>query len=139
MTSIKDFISAAATHFCDSPAAVFKAFLAAVLFQFALLSFMSIAVPAQASALPVLRAIMSTAEYWWGLLSIVGALFLFLEYHVRHWVAGLVLGYGAALVSFGALVYDFMYHRPPIFAGGILAATAALFIGGLMYERFRRS
>jgi len=138
MNSVKSFISIAAASFIDSPAAVFKAFLAAVLFQFAVLSFLSINVPDHAAALPVLRAIMATAEYWWGLLSIIGSLFLLLEYHVRSWTTGIVIGYCSALISFCALVYEFMYNRPPIVAGGILAATAALFIGGLMYDRARR-
>lgn len=139
MTSmLTDTIKCISMYSARNRAATFKAFLAAVLIQFAILSFLAITIPSHITALPKLRAIMTTAEYWWGFFSLLGALNLLFEHYIKNWVLGTVLGYTAALISFMALVYDFMFHRPPIFAGVVFAATAALFLGGLLYDQLRR-
>lgn len=138
MNFIATILTNARDHLVATPASMFKSFMAAVLIQFSLLSFVSIVLPCGIEALPTLRAIMSSAEYWWGLLSMVGALFLLFDYHVRNWLLGQILGYSAAALSFVALAHDFMFHRPPIHAGGVFAATAVIFIGVLAYDHIRQ-
>lgn len=134
----KGLFGDAVDYFLTSPAAVLKAFLAAVLVQFSILSFVSIVLPNGLEVVPTLHHIVQTSDYWWGLVSLIGAVFFVLEYHVRNWVVGQVVGYTSAIVSFGALVYDFAFRNPPVYAGVVLASTATIFIGGLVYDRLRR-
>lgn len=122
----------------DKPAAVFKLFVACVLVQFSVLSLCSISTGGSVEALPNLASTMTSLNYWWGLLGIFGAFSIVFEKYLMGYIPMLLIGYGSAMSSLGLLSYYLMTAKPPIHAGGILAATTVVFLGGLLYGRVKR-
>jgi hypothetical protein len=103
--------------------------MAVVLVQFAVLSFC--AVP-----LVTFPDLVLTASFWWGVCSAFGACGLLFRKFIKNWYLGAVMSDVAAVVAFITLSYDYLTRMPPIIAGSVLSATAAIFlIGGLIYER----
>lgn len=137
ISTIKGWVMPALINFKESNSFYFKAFIVSVLIQFAALSFAAVQLPDTYSAIPVVENLFSSSSFWWGWLGLFGAITLVLEYHVSKWFAGVVCGYVAAILSFVVLVYDLLYHEPPIYTGGIMSVTAVIFLGALVYERVR--
>lgn len=114
----------------DSPGFIFRAYVATVLVVFAVLSFASI---------PVCEDVLSDflqPNYWWGVCSLFGASSLLFRGSYAGWKTGALIGDAAAVLAFLYLSYDYLTRKPPIYAGGIFAVVAALFlVGGLIHER----
>jgi hypothetical protein len=125
----------------NTPGMVFRMYLAAVLFQFSMLSFASIHTPNTNSAIPFLDNIADTlfvAKYWWGVASLAASCGMLFRYKLKAWPAGVLTADLLAIASFGFLGYDYATDKPPVFAGSILAVTSAVFlIGGILDERRR--
>lgn len=112
-----------------TPGGIFRAYMAAVLLQFAVLSFCSV------QTIQPLDMPLDTA-FWWGIFALFGAMGLLFRTTFRSWKAGTLISDISAVVTFSVLSYDFMTRKPPIFVGGVLSATAVAFlIGGLINER----
>ena len=115
--------------FGDKPGVVFRLYMATVLFQFALMSFCSV-------KLVEFTDMLFDGAFWWGIFSGFGACSLALRSKFMSWYLGALLSEIAAVLAFVSLSYDYLTRKPPIVAGSVLAATAAVFlIGGLVYER----
>ena len=114
----------------NSPGAIFRCYMAAVLFQFSL-SFSSV-------GMTDVTAVPFSEHFWWGVVSGFGAASLLFRNVFIYWSVGVVLSDVLSVIAFLFLSYDYLTRKPPLYAGGILAATAAVFlIGGLIYERRR--
>lgn len=136
ITTLKDIFVQAYKEHQKSNSAIFKSFVILVLLQFSFLSFLAITsvCPDQ---FPVLSNLFSSPHYWWGVCSLFGAACLFFEHYIKNCFPFVAIGYGAASISFLFLSYDYLFRRPPLHTGSILAVTATLFLGGLLYGRFR--
>lgn len=51
----------------------------------------------------------------------------------------IVGGYVAAITSLLVLGYDFVLRKPPVYTAATLAITAAIILGGILYDRIRRT
>jgi uncharacterized membrane protein YoaK (UPF0700 family) len=118
---------------------VFRVFLTVLLVQFAILSFFAVPLPEANQPLPVLEAAVSSISFWWGVLSMYGALVLAGELFSIQYSGLSASGYIAVVSSLILLTADFLMHGPPMHAGAIMTGTALGFTGVLAYERFRRS
>lgn len=113
----------------NSPGAVFRFYIASVLVIFALLSFASVPVCDDFDMI-------FQSSWWWGVISLFGAGSMFLRSKIVSWKLGAWIGDLSSITAFLFLTYDYMTRKPPIFSGGILAATAVIFLlGGLRYDR----
>jgi predicted membrane channel-forming protein YqfA (hemolysin III family) len=113
----------------NNPITVFRMYTAAVLTQFAVLSFCSVQMVEPSDMAMDL-------SFWWGISSAFGACSLVFKSKFKSWRLGAFLSEGAAVATFVTLSYDYLTRKPPIIAGSVLSATAAAFlIGGLIYER----
>lgn len=120
----------------ESQGAIFRAYMAVVLIQFAFLSFMNVELCAAAAFGDRLHDLFLSSSFWWGQFSLFGALSLVLRSKLVGWKLGALMGDVAAVCTFTFLSIEYLTSKPPIYAGGIMAATAVLFlIGGLIYER----
>lgn len=136
--AIKEIIAETREYHVGKPAAVFKLFIAAVLVQFSILSLCNLGTNGCMEALPQLADTMRSANYWWGLLGIFGACSIVFEKYFMGYLPMLVIGYASAMSSLSILSFYLITAKPPIHAGGILAATAVVFLGGLLYGRIKR-
>lgn len=118
---------------------VFRVFLTVLLVQFAFLSFFAVPLPEANQPLPVLEAAVGSISFWWGVLSMYGALILGGELFSTQYKGLSVSGYAAVGSSLLLLTADFLMHGPPMQAGAVMTGTALGFTGVLAYERFRRS
>jgi len=132
---IKNIFTESVEYHTKTPSAVFKAFISMVLIQFAMLSLVSIGCGVK--DIPVAEGVVSSAHFWWGLLGLFGASALAFEKYIKGDKLMLVLGYLSAILSLSVLTYDFAGSQPPILTGGILTATAIMFLGGLLYGRLK--
>lgn len=113
----------------DSPGSIFRCYMAAVLLQFAVLSLADVHLVSDYDFI-------HDGSFWMGLFSAFGALSLLFRSSLAGWSAGAWATDAVSLITFGALSYDFLTRKPPIYAGGVLTVTSAIFlIGGLIYER----
>ena len=113
----------------NKPSTVFRLYAAAVLAQFALLSFCSVQMVETSD-------MVFDLSFWLGIFSGFGACIMVFKNKFIHWRLGSVLSEVAAVATFVTLSYDYLTRKPPIIAGSILSATAAVFlVGGLIYER----
>ena len=138
ISNIKTVVKDAIEFHKDSPSAVFKVFISTVLVLFAVLSLVSNEVAPSVNVLPTLEKTLTSVNYWWGVLGLFGASSLLFEKYIKGNIVVLILGYSAAISSLGLLSYDFVTTKPPVHTGGILAATAVVFLGGLLYGRVKR-
>lgn len=132
-------IKEAFTGFKSGPYGVFRGFIVAVLVQFSFLSCAGIASKGSLEVLPVLSTLANSVDYWWCFLSLLGALALTFESTIRDRMALLVCGYVAAITSLLVLGYDFVLRKPPVYTAATLAITAAIILGGILYDRIRRT
>lgn len=137
LTKCKDICRESLDFHVGSPTAVYKLFIATVLVLFSLLSLVSISTGNAIQDVPVLEKSMASAHFWWGLLGLYGASTLFFEKYVKGSLLTVISGYVSAILSLSLLSYDFLTTKPPIYSGGILAATAVVFLGGLLYGRVK--
>lgn len=113
----------------NKPSSVFRVYMAAVLLQFAILSLCSVRLVEYSDML-------FDVNFWCGIFSGFGACSLAFKSHFKHWRAGAICSEIAAVATFIVLSYDYLTRKPPIVAGSVLSATAAVFlIGGLIHER----
>ena len=113
----------------DSHSTIFRCYMAAVLFQFSILSFINVGVMD-------LAQVPFSESFWWGVVSGFGASSLLFRNQFIYWTVGVVLSDVLSVIAFLFLSFDYLTRKPPILAGGVLAATAAVFlVGGLIYER----
>jgi hypothetical protein len=134
--TVKSIFKDSLEYHLNSVEAVFKAFVAVVLIQFAALSLVSIT--NDVVDVPVLESVVSSAHFWWGLMGLYGAACLLFEKYIKGDKLVCVSGYLAAILSFLLLSFDFAASKPPIHTGGILAVTASVFLGGMLYGRIRK-
>lgn len=122
----------------ETPGAIFRLYMAAVLLQFALLSFCSVNLTCESGTPERLHDLFLSTGFWYGQFSLFGAISLIFRSKVAQWKLGAFLGDLASVTMFGFLSYEYLTHRPPIYAGGIMAVTAILFlIGGLIKDAKR--
>lgn len=119
-------------------ASLYKVFVALVLVQFSVLSFLSVGTPADLDVLPMCDTLVRSSSFWWGLLSMFGALALAFESLLRGCWQTRAAGYLSAMLSFGMLGFEFLLRRPPMYAGIIFSATSVVFLGGLLYGLVRK-
>ena len=123
-----------AALFDNSPGCIFRAYMAVILIQFAFLSFCSVDLTVGGGL--DLHDLVLAEGFWYGQLSLFGAASLILRKKLVSWKLGSFLGDAAAIVMFAFLSTEYLTSKPPIYAGGIMAGTAAAFLlGGLVYER----
>jgi hypothetical protein len=137
LTAIKDIVEEAFGFHASSPTALFKLFISTVLIQFAVLSLVSISTNGAVKDIPNLEAVWYSSHFWWGLLGLFGACSLVFERYIKGSLSVLVTGYLSAIASLALLSYDFITTKPPVHTGGILAATAVVFLGGILYGRIK--
>jgi hypothetical protein len=133
---IKQLIKDTYAYHTTGASAVFKLFIAVVLFQFALLSIASIS--NGISDIPILESHIASSHFWWGLFGLLGSFSLVFENYIKNDKAMLSFGYISAITSFILLSYDFVSRKPPIHTGGILSVTAGIFLGGILYGKLTR-
>jgi len=133
----KDILVEAKEFHLTSPSSVFKLFISTVLIQFAFLSLVSVGTHNAIQDVPMVENICSSAHFWWGLLGLFGACSLTFEKYIKGSIGVLVAGYLSAISSLALLSYDFITTKPPVHTGGILAATAVVFLGGILYGRIK--
>lgn len=134
-STIKKIAKDTFEYHTESPSSLFKVFVSIVLSQFALLSLLSVSNGMK--DVPVLEGLLGSSHYWWGLLGLFGASSILFEKYIKGNLPVLAFGYLSAMSSFVLLSYDFAASRPPIHTGGILSATASIFLGGLLYGRLK--
>lgn len=120
----------------ETPGAVFRLYMAVVLFLFALLSFCAVDLRVDPTTLDGLHDLVLSSPFWWGQFSLFGAASLIFRSRIAGWKLGAFLGDVSSVCMFSFLSYEYLTSKPPIYAGGIMAITAVLFlIGGLIDER----
>lgn len=135
---IRRWVGAAASGVRSSCSSLYKVFVSLVLFQFGVLSFLSIGAPASVEALPMCDAMVRSSSFWWGIVSLYGAATLAFEPLIRGCWKTRAGGHSAALLAFLMLSYEFALRNPPIYAGIIFSATSVIFLGGLLYGLVRK-
>ena len=122
--------------FGNRPGVIFRLYMAAVLFQFSLLSFASVDLAATNDLCFGAFNMARDISFWLGVFSSLGACSLAFRSKYVNWPLGILLSESAAVLAFVTLSYDYLTRKPPIIAGSVLSITAAIFlIGGLIYER----
>jgi hypothetical protein len=120
----------------DTPGAIFRMYMAAVLVQFSILSFAAVPLCPDSTATQMVHDLILSCNYWIGAAGMFGAVSLVFRTKFKNWGIGVVLGDLVAAAMFVLLSYEYLTSKPPIYAGAIMMFTAAIFlIGGLFCER----
>lgn len=120
----------------DSPGAVFRLYMSVVLFLFALLSLTSVDLHSGCSVSEGIAGVILSTNWLYGFLSLVGSISLLFRHRLVGWKLGSWISDITAVFMFLLLSYEYLTSKPPIYAGGILAITSAIFlVGGLIYDR----
>lgn len=122
--------------FHGDPGTIFRAYIATILTIFSAFYFCNVPLCRGQGVGDTFHDLFLAPNYWWGVASLIGAASLIFRSKLDSWHEGHVAGDIIAVITFVYLSYDFIVEKPPMYAGGVLSGTAAIFlVGGMIHDR----